>query len=201
MQVCNWSLSRYRVNHLVSLKVTRAVYVMHVTVDWASAVWDALVHRRSRSQHRPVDQGGCCRCLGDPQFKEKDKDVVDCTPEMRRVELQPGDFAIALASDGLWDVLSDTEVVTVLQKVRPSSHQPCFRRRRRKSRLILRPSCHSYHMHRKTQGIVTHSLCLASTGARRPAQIATEAFQLMFWIQTANKSMLRAGARAEGGHQ
>ena len=58
-----------------------------------------------------------CRCLGDPQFKENDKDVVDCTPEMRRVELQPGDFAIVLASDGLWDVLSDTEVVTILQKV------------------------------------------------------------------------------------
>ena len=42
---------------------------------------------------------------------------MDCTPEMRRVELQPGDFAIVLASDGLWDVLSDTEVVTILQKV------------------------------------------------------------------------------------
>ncbi len=62
-----------------------------------------------------------CRCLGDPQFKENDKDVVDCTPEMRRVELQPGDFAIVLASDGLWDVLSDTEVVTILQKVRPTT--------------------------------------------------------------------------------
>ncbi len=63
----------------------------------------------------------CCRCLGDPQFKENDKDVVDCTPEMRRVELQPGDFAIVLASDGLWDVLSDTEVVTILQKVSPGA--------------------------------------------------------------------------------
>lgn len=59
------------------------------------------------------------RCLGDPQFKENDKDVVDCTPEMRRVELQRGDFAIVLASDGLWDVLSDTELVTILQKVSP----------------------------------------------------------------------------------
>ena len=49
--------------------------------------------------------------------------MVDCTPEMRRVELQPGDFAIVLATDGLWDVLSDTEVVTVLQKVPPSSNR------------------------------------------------------------------------------
>ena len=72
--------------------------------------------------NKSSDQGCGCRCLGDPQFKEKDKDVVDCTPEMRRVELQPGDFAIVLATDGLWDVLSDTEVVTVLQKVTPSSN-------------------------------------------------------------------------------
>ena len=49
---------------------------------------------------------------------------MDCTPEMRRVELQPGDFAIVLASDGLWDVLSDTEVVTILQKVR--LHHSCY---------------------------------------------------------------------------
>ena len=66
-----------------------------------------------------------CRCLGDPQFKENDKDVVECTPEMRRVELQPGDFAIVLASDGLWDVLSDTEVVTILQKVRAGVPSTC----------------------------------------------------------------------------
>lgn len=45
--------------------------------------------------------------------------MVDCTPEMRRVELQRGDFAIVLASDGLWDVLSDTELVAILQKVSP----------------------------------------------------------------------------------
>ena len=43
---------------------------------------------------------------GTPQFKENDKDVMDCTPEMRRVELQPGDFAVVLASDSLKDVLS-----------------------------------------------------------------------------------------------
>lgn len=49
---------------------------------------------------------------------------MDCTPEMRRVELQPGDFAIVLASDGLWDVLSDTEVVTILQKVH--LHHSCY---------------------------------------------------------------------------
>lgn len=48
---------------------------------------------------------------------------MECTPEMRRVELQPGDFAIVLASDGLWDVLSDTEVVTILQKV--GTAKPC----------------------------------------------------------------------------
>ena len=98
--------------------------------------------------------------MGDPQFKEKDKDVVDCTPEMRRVELQPGDFAIVLASDGLWDVLSDTEVVTVLQKVPPSSNEPCYWRKLH-NRLIMSLSYHFSCVRQKAlEEIVTQSLCL-----------------------------------------
>ncbi len=58
------------------------------------------------------------RALGDLQFKVGGKDVVECTPEMRRVELQAGDSALVLASDGLWDVLGDSEVVAVLARVR-----------------------------------------------------------------------------------
>ena len=43
--------------------------------------------------------------------------------------LQPGDSALVLASDGLWDVMSDSEVVGVLARVRaflkrPSLHIP-----------------------------------------------------------------------------
>lgn len=60
-----------------------------------------------------------CRCLGDLPFKTDGKEVVDCTPEMRRIELQPGDSAVVLATDGLWDVLSDSDVVSIVTKVCP----------------------------------------------------------------------------------
>ena len=43
---------------------------------------------------------------------------MDCTPEVRSVGLSPGDNAIVLATDGLWDVLSDVAVVGVLGRVR-----------------------------------------------------------------------------------
>ena len=58
------------------------------------------------------------RCLGDLPFKEDGREVVDCTPEMRRIELQPGDSAVVLATDGLWDVMSDTDVVGTVTKAR-----------------------------------------------------------------------------------
>jgi serine/threonine protein phosphatase PrpC len=51
---------------------------------------------------------------------------VECTPEVRRVELQPGDTAIVLASDGLWDVLSDSAAVAVVDKVRCCARWPVF---------------------------------------------------------------------------
>ena len=46
---------------------------------------------------------------------------MDCTPEVRSVELNPGDNAIVLATDGLWDVLSDAAVVELLLMVRHCS--------------------------------------------------------------------------------
>ena len=39
-------------------------------------------------------------------------------PEVRRLRLRPGDAAIILASDGLWDVMDDSEAVDVVEKVR-----------------------------------------------------------------------------------
>ena len=65
------------------------------------------------------------RCLGDLPFKEDGREVVDCTPEMRRIELQPGDSAVVLATDGLWDVMSDTDVVGIVTKARPSPFCAC----------------------------------------------------------------------------
>ena len=39
-------------------------------------------------------------------------------PEVRRLRLRSGDAAIILASDGLWDVMDDSEAVDVVEKVR-----------------------------------------------------------------------------------
>ena len=46
---------------------------------------------------------------------------MDCTPEVRSVELSPRDNAIVRATDGLWDVLLDVAVVELLGEVRPAA--------------------------------------------------------------------------------
>ena len=38
-------------------------------------------------------------------------------PEVRRLRMRPGDAAIILASDGLWDVMDDCEAVDIVKKV------------------------------------------------------------------------------------
>ncbi len=52
----------------------------------------------------------CNRSLGDLDFKEP-KRFVECEPDVRRLVPVPGDNFVVLASDGLWDVLSDQEAV------------------------------------------------------------------------------------------
>ena len=75
-----------------------------------------------------------CRALGDAQFKMgKGDNLVECTPEVRRIEMQRGDVGVILASDGLWDVLSDSAAVNVLEEVRalllpvPPTQHACWR--------------------------------------------------------------------------
>lgn len=48
-------------------------------------------------------------------------------PEVRRLRLRPGDAAIILASDGLWDVMEDSEAVDVVEKVRTLAVAYCRR--------------------------------------------------------------------------
>ena len=70
------------------------------------------LHERTRAGNLPR------RALGNPQFKlGKEKNPVDCTPEVCSMELNSGDNAIVLATDGLWDVLSDVAVVQLLGEV------------------------------------------------------------------------------------
>lgn len=52
-----------------------------------------------------------CRSLGDLDFKEPYR-YVECEPDVTRLVLQPHrDTFVVLGSDGLWDVLSDTDAV------------------------------------------------------------------------------------------
>lgn len=51
------------------------------------------------------------RSLGDLDFKEPAR-FVECDPDVTRLALQPHkDSFVILGSDGLWDVLSDTDAV------------------------------------------------------------------------------------------
>lgn len=58
----------------------------------------------------------CCGChgsrsLGDLDFKEPQR-FVECEPDVTRLLLLPKrDTFVVLGSDGLWDVLSDTDAV------------------------------------------------------------------------------------------
>ena len=50
------------------------------------------------------------RALGDANFKEGDGDAfVSNRPDVRHLQLTPADTAIVIASDGLFDVMSDQQ--------------------------------------------------------------------------------------------
>lgn len=55
-----------------------------------------------------------CRA-GDLAFKDPLR-LVECEPDVRRVQLQVEDEFIVVASDGLWDVLSDQDACDIVTK-------------------------------------------------------------------------------------
>jgi len=60
------------------------------------------------------------RALGDRQLKTLEpprNSVLSATPDVSRRALRPGDHFVILATDGLWDVLSDREAVAVVYDV------------------------------------------------------------------------------------
>ncbi|XP_024371750.1 probable protein phosphatase 2C 60 isoform X1 [Physcomitrium patens] len=63
------------------------------------------------------------RAIGDMEFKYQtdlppDKQIVTCCPDIRQVDIGPGDEFIVLACDGIWDVMSSQAVVDfVIQKL------------------------------------------------------------------------------------
>ena len=61
---------------------------------------------------------GRCRALGDANFKEGTGDaLVSNRPDVRHLLLTPQDSAIVIASDGMFDVLSDQEAADFVSAV------------------------------------------------------------------------------------
>ncbi|WIA44540.1 hypothetical protein OEZ86_007274 [Tetradesmus obliquus] len=70
--------------------------------------WRVVVEPRDG---RPGSGLAVSRSLGDLDFKEPYR-YVECEPDVTRLPLQPRrDTFVVLGSDGLWDVLSDTDAV------------------------------------------------------------------------------------------
>jgi hypothetical protein len=61
---------------------------------------------------RPAAGLAVSRSLGDAQFKEP-LPLVSCDPDVSVTLLRPGDTLLILASDGVWDVLSDQDAAEV----------------------------------------------------------------------------------------
>ena len=57
-----------------------------------------------------------CRSLGDLDFKEPAR-FVESEPDVLRLPLRRGDGFVVLGSDGLWDVMSDEDAVSVADQV------------------------------------------------------------------------------------
>ena len=58
----------------------------------------------------------CCRALGDADYKDP-KPFVSAEASVRRLDLLPEDKAVIIASDGLWDVIGDQDVVTMVDQL------------------------------------------------------------------------------------
>lgn len=56
------------------------------------------------------------RALGDADYKDP-KPFVSAEASVRRLDLLPEDKAVIIASDGLWDVIGDQDVVTMVDQL------------------------------------------------------------------------------------
>ncbi|KAK9822523.1 hypothetical protein WJX74_000939 [Apatococcus lobatus] len=72
---------------------------------------------------RPRSGLAVSRGFGDIDHKEP-KRLVSCEPDVNRRKLMPGDAFIIVASDGLWDALTDQHAVDIAARSLASSKQP-----------------------------------------------------------------------------
>lgn len=78
-------------------------------VDFARC-WRVIV---DPGDGRPASGLAVSRSFGDPDFKEP-LHLVIATPDVMRERLTPDDAFIILASDGLWDVMSDKQACDIV---------------------------------------------------------------------------------------
>lgn len=62
-----------------------------------------------------VCNAAACRSFGDLPFKTP-RLLVEASPEVSAQQLTPDHSFAVLASDGLWDVMSDVDAVDVVQR-------------------------------------------------------------------------------------
>ena len=56
----------------------------------------------------------CSRTLGDPELKANAKPILSNVPEASSTPLLANDLFFVIACDGVWDVLSDQQVVDIV---------------------------------------------------------------------------------------
>jgi serine/threonine protein phosphatase PrpC len=78
-------------------------------VDFARC-WRVIV---DPGDGRPASGLAVSRSFGDPDFKQP-LHLVTATPDVMRERLAPEDSFFVLASDGLWDVMSDKEACDIV---------------------------------------------------------------------------------------
>lgn len=78
-------------------------------VDFARC-WRVIV---DPGDGRPASGLAVSRSFGDPDFK-KPLHLITATPDVMREQLDPEDSFFILASDGLWDVMSDKEACDIV---------------------------------------------------------------------------------------
>ena len=59
--------------------------------------------------------------MGDADYKDP-KPFVSAEASVRRLDLLPEDKAVIIASDGLWDVIGDQDVVTMVDQLLCTVH-------------------------------------------------------------------------------
>ncbi|KAK3236239.1 hypothetical protein CYMTET_53599 [Cymbomonas tetramitiformis] len=89
------------------------VYAAGGSVEFAGC-WRVVCQPRSGNVGRALALA-VSRSFGDPDFKTPHP-LVEATPTVTRTELTPAASFAILASDGLWDVLSDQEAVDIVKE-------------------------------------------------------------------------------------